>query len=134
MRSPRSFKGSFGIPLFLVVLGLSAGVSACSSAEGSGDLSLVVEVLDDEITLENKTGTSLTKGEVTIIPAGGIPRPYVVNLPYMTSGAKRSFPFKTFRMSDGSVFRSDVTKGRTVKITATDATGKTYAREVPFSK
>ena len=110
----------------------SIAVGACSGdANGSGDMSLVVEVLQDSITLENKTGTSLTKGEMTVIPQG-IPRPYVMILPHMTNGAKRTFPLSSFRMSDGSPFRRDVANGRTVKISATDVAGKTYEREIPF--
>jgi hypothetical protein len=110
----------------------SAAAGACSGdTKESGDTSLVVEVLQDSITLENKTGTSLTKGEMTVIPQG-IPRPYVMILPHMTNGAKRTFQLSSFRMSDGSPFRRDIANGRTVRITARDAAGKTYEREVPF--
>ena len=133
MRSPRSVPGVLGLRLVVVCLALSSAslVAACSQAEGSGDTSLVVEVLQDEITLENKTGASLSKGEVTIMPMG-IARPYAANIAYMTNGSKRSFPFNTFRMSDGSKFARDVAKGKSVKVTARDAMGKTYEREVPF--
>jgi hypothetical protein len=121
--------------VYVGIMGLlvsSVAVVACSSDEkGSGDTSLVVEVLQDSITLENQTGTSLTKGEMSVIPQG-IPRPYVMILPHMTNGAKRTFQLSSFRMSDGSPFRRDIANGRTVRITARDATGKTYEREVPF--
>jgi hypothetical protein len=133
MRSSRLFQD--GVRVYLCVFSIavsSAAVTACAgNAAGSGDTSLVVEVLQDGITLENQTGTSLSKGEVAVIPQG-IPRPYVMALPHMTNGAKRTFPFSAFRMSDGSPFRRDVANGRTVKITARDVSGKTYEREVPF--
>ena len=123
------------VRLYLGVLSFvvsSAAVGACGGdAKGSGDDSLVVEVLQDAITLENRTGTSLSKGEMTVIPQG-IPRPYVMILPHMTNGAKRTFQLSLFRMSDGSPFRRDVANGRSVKITARDVAGKTYEREVPF--
>ena len=131
MRSPRSIHGSFGLPLALVCLALSGGVSACSSAEGSGDTSIVVDVLQDEVTIENKTGTGLSKGEVSIIPQG-FARPFVTNIAYMTNGSKQSFPLGNFRASDGSKFRRDVVKGKSVKVTIKDVSGKSYEREVPF--
>ncbi len=134
MHSLRSFHESFVIRRFLLYIAVaaaSAGVAACSDAQGSGDTSLGVEVAQDEVTIENKTGTSLSKGEVSIIPLG-ISRPYIANLTYLTSGGKRSIPLNSFRMSDGSPFRRDVAKGKSVKVTAKDVTGKTYEREVPF--
>ena len=133
MRSPRLVQGSTRIPLLLVALAVSSVSlsAACSQVDSTGDESLVVEVLQDEVTLENKTGASFAKGEVTIVPLG-IARPYVANISYMAAGTKRSFPFNTFRMSDGSKFSRDVAKGKSVKVTARDAMGKTYEREVPF--
>jgi len=85
------------------------------------------------ISLENRTGTSLSKGQVSVIPEG-IPRPYVVLLPYMASGEKRTFPLSAFRAQDGTPFRQDVAKGKSVKVTATDSNGQVREREVPFSK
>lgn len=131
MRSPRSFHGSFALPLALVCLALSGGVSACASAEGSGDPSIVVEVLQDEITVENKTGTGLSKGEVSIVPQG-FARPFITNISYMTNGSKQSFPMNNFRAADGSRFRRDVVNGKAVKVTIRDVAGKNYEREVPF--
>ena len=131
MRAARSFQGSLGIPHFVLCLAMSAGAAACSEAQGSGDTNLVVEVLQDEITLENKTGSSISKGELSIVPMG-FERPYVSNISYLTVGAKRSFPLNSFRGSDGSPFRREVAKGKSVKVTARDSVGKSYEREVPF--
>jgi hypothetical protein len=133
MHSTRLLKD--GVRLYLclasVVLSCAAVAGCASDAAGSGDTSIVVEVLEDGITIENLTGTSLSKGEVTVVPKG-IPRPYVMILPHMTNGSKRTFPFNSFRMSDGSPFRRDIANGRTVKVEAKDVSGKTYTREVPF--
>jgi hypothetical protein len=71
------------------------------------------------------------KGEVSVIPQG-IPRPYVMNLPHMSPGEKRTFQLSSFRMSDGSPFRRDIANGKSVKVSAKDLSGKTYEREVPF--
>jgi hypothetical protein len=115
----------------LSILAASGGAAACSGVAESGDLSLVIQVSQDEITVENRTGASLSKGEVSITPQG-IARPYVANLVYMTNGSKHSFPLTSFRMSDGSPFRRDVANGKSVKVTAKDVSGKTYEHEVPF--
>jgi hypothetical protein len=109
-----------------------ASAPACTTAvPSSGDESLVVEVLQDEVTVENRTGTALSKGEISIMPQG-FPRPYISNVSYLPNGAKRSFAFSTFRMSDGSPFRRDVANGKSVKVSARDVGGKTFEREVPF--
>jgi hypothetical protein len=131
MRSPGLFRTRVGLPVVLFCFALSGGVSACASAEGSGDMSIVVEVLQDEITVENKTGTGLSKGEVSIIPQG-FARPFVTNITYMTNGSKQTFPMGNFRASDGSKFRRDVVNGKAVKVTIKDVAGKNYTREVPF--
>lgn len=132
MRYPRPFQASVWIRLVLLGVLVSSAAAACSGGGSeSGDTSLVVEVSSSSVTVENRTGTSLAKGEVSVIPQG-FPRPYVALLPRMSSGEKRTFAFTTFRMSDGTPFRRDVAKGKSVKVTATDSAGKTYAREVPF--
>lgn len=130
MRSPRSFKGNLALRHFVVCVAVSAA-AACSEASGSGDTRLVVEISQDEVTIENKTGASLMRGEVSIIPQG-FARPYVMNLPHLSVGEKRAFQINSFRMSDGSPFRRDVAKGKSVKVTARDLSGQTYEREVPF--
>src|SRR5262245_39877024 len=131
MRSPGLLQTRAAVPAALLCLALSGGIAGCSSAEGSGDASLVVEVLQDEITLENKTGSSLAKGEISIIPMG-FGRPFVANITYMTSGSKKSFPMNSFRAPDGSKFARDVGSAKAVKVSAKDPVGKTFEREVPF--
>jgi hypothetical protein len=131
MRSPRSFREGVRVGL-LVACGavLSAAGAACSSAEGSGDTSIVIQIAEDSVTVENQTGVSLTKGEVSIIPLG-FPRPYTALIGHMSSGEKRTFALSSFRM-DGTPFRRGVAKGRVVKMSAVDVSGKPYTREVPF--
>lgn len=131
MRSPGYLLGRTALPLSLVCLALSSGITACSNAEGSGDASLVVEIQEDEITLENKTGASLSKGEVSIVPMG-FAKPFVTNITYIAVGAKQAFPLSNFRASDGSRFRRDVVNGKAVKVSVKDVGGKSYTREVPF--
>lgn len=132
MRSPRPFLESVGTRLSLLCVLVSTAAAACSSTSSSGDTSLAVEVLQSEVTVENRTGTPLVRGEVSVIPQGTVPRPYVVFLPHMSSGEKRTFALSSFRNSDGTRFLRGVAKGRRVRVTAKDAAGRTYEREVPF--
>jgi hypothetical protein len=131
MRLSGPFTIGVGLRFCVLYAIVAAAPAACGGTASSGDTALVVEVLQDEITLENHTGTALSRGEISIMPQG-FPRPYVSNISYLSSGAKRSFSLNSFRMSDGSPFRRDVANGKSVKVTARDATGKTYEREVPF--
>ena len=131
MRAPSSLLHSRRLRLLLVCLVASFGVSACSSVESSGDPALVVQVSDDGITVENQTGTPLTKGEIRLIPQG-IPRPYIAALTHLGHGQKRSVYFRNFRMSDATPFRRDVANVKSVRVVATDVNGKTFQREIPF--
>jgi hypothetical protein len=117
--------------LCLVVPVVLAGAAACSSTEATGDTSLAVTLSGSDIVLENLTGQSLVKGEISVMPQG-IGRPYTYVLPRMGTGQKSSFVLSRFRMSDGTPFRVGFTKGKSVKVTASDATGKSYMREIPF--
>lgn len=131
MRSPFPLPQCHGIRLLLLCVLVSFAVSACSAAESTGDPTLVVSVSDDGVTVENQTGNPLTKGEIALIPQG-IPRPYVAMLTRLGHGQKREFQFRTFRMSDATPFKREIAKVKSVRVMATDVSGKTYQREVPF--
>lgn len=133
MRSSSSFQKHAGIRLLLFcALVPSVGAPACAGAEGSGDTSLVIEVSQEEITVENQTGTPLTRGEISVIPYGTAARPYVMVLSHMSIGERRAFALSSFRNPDSTRFIRGVAKGRRVRVTATDVSGKAYEREVPF--
>ena len=84
-----------------------------------------------DVVLFFTTGNPLTKGEIALIPQG-IPRPYVAMLTRLGHGQKREFQFRTFRMSDATPFKREIAKVKSVRVMATDVSGKTYQREVPF--
>jgi hypothetical protein len=133
MRHQTFSEGSVRFRLFLLGVAVCFAASACSSSEAveSGDPSLVVAITDSEITIENQTGVSLSKGEVMIMPVG-MPRPYVMNFSFTSSGQTRRFPLNSFRQTDGTPFRRGVANGKSVRVVATDVTGKELIREVPF--
>jgi hypothetical protein len=122
---------SVRVRLVALCVAAAAVTAACGGVAETGDTALVVGISPSSITLENRTGTSLTKGQLAVVPEG-IPRPYVVLLPYMSSGEKRTFPLNAFKAQDGTPFRQDIAKGRSVKVTATDAAGQIREHEVPF--
>ena len=132
MRAPRPLRESVGTRLVLLCVLVSTAAAACSSAPSSGDTSLVVEVSQDAVTVENRTGTPLTRGEVSVIPYGTVPRPYVLVMPRLSIDEKRAFPLTSFRNADGTRFMRNAARGRRVRVTAQDVGGKTYEREVPF--
>jgi hypothetical protein len=123
--------GSVRVRLFVLCVAVAAVTASCGGVAETGDTALVLGISSSSITLENRTGTSLTKGQIAVVPEG-IPRPYVVLLPYISSGEKRTFPLNTFRAQDGTPFRTDIAKGRSVKVTVTDASGQIREHEVPF--
>jgi hypothetical protein len=121
---------SLRVRLFAFCVG-AVVTAACGGVTETGDKALVVGISPSSITLENRTGTSLSKGQLAVIPEG-LPRPYIVLLPYMSSGEKRTFALNAFRAQDGTPFRTDIAKGRSVKVTATDAAGQIHEHEVPY--
>ena len=134
MNSPRVFCQGVGTRLLVLCTLVSFGAgTACSGTESSGDASLVVEVVQDEITVENQTGSPLMKGEVSVIPYGTAPRPYVMLLPHMSAGEKRAFALSSFRDPSGTRFMRSVANGHRVKVRAIDVAGKTHERDVPFN-
>lgn len=127
-----SLRSILAILCLPAVVYLAFGASACASAEGSGDTSLIVRLSADDITIQNGTGVSLVKGEVSIIPDGENPRPFTMIVPSMSAGETRSFRVTSFRSADGQRFIGKVAKGKLVRVSVRDAAGTLYEREVPF--
>jgi hypothetical protein len=127
LSTPR-FVGSCAL---IVALG---GASACGSSQTVGaadpNAAFAVELTKASVSIVNQTKTSLAGGTVNLIPVG-FPRPYFVMLPRMTSGEKRTFPLETFRMADGTGFRLNVTRVKSIQISAKDVVGTMHELEVP---
>jgi hypothetical protein len=107
--------------------GSTSGVASAASADALIGLALS----ETSVTLDNRTGTSLVKGQLTITPAGVRP-PFFVVLPRIQSGEKRTFALDQFRTNDGTQFNRSLARAKAVKITATDLNGKTHEYEIPF--
>jgi hypothetical protein len=122
-----------------LVLAAACFAAACGAqkseagAVGSSGTSapFAIELSQTYLTIENRTGATITGGEMDIIP-GGVLKPFTTSLPRLEAGEKKPIMFTTFRGNDGTPFRRGVFRARRMKITATDFNGKTHEQEVPF--
>jgi hypothetical protein len=122
----------------VLCLALLSGAAGACSGGGSGvasaqsaDALIRMEMNDLGVSVENKTGTSIVSGQVTLV-AGGTRPPFFVMLPRIESGGKRTFGLDTFRTSDGTPFRRGLVRARAVRISANDLNGKAHEYEIPF--
>ena len=106
---------------FVVVssLVLAAGAAAACAGGGTGiasaqaaDALIRMEMNDMGVTVENKTGTSLVSGQVSIITAGTRP-PFFAVISRIGNNERRTFPLDTFRTGDGTQFRKGIARART---------------------
>jgi hypothetical protein len=111
----------------LAVTSACGGSGTIAAADPNAPFS--VEVASGVVTLVNQTGTSIADGTLNLFSVG-FPKPYLVMLGRIVNGEKRTFPLESFRMADGTTFRLNVTRIKSVKITAKDVTGKTHEYEV----
>ena len=111
--------------------------AACSGGNpeagtaGGAEAPFAIEISQTYITVENRTGGPLVGGQVEIIVAGILP-PFTSKLPRLEAGGETDIRLNTFRGS-GTVFNRAITRGRSVKVTATDQFGEVYEHEVPFN-
>jgi hypothetical protein len=137
MRCLVRFRGF--VPIALCLSLAAASLAACSSSPPAeaggvattGTAPLAITFSQTYLTVENRTGVPIAEGAVEIVPRGVMP-PFRTTLPRLEGSQKRDLVFNTFRSRDGTTFRRGVTKTRTVRVTATDITGKKLEHEVPF--
>ena len=92
---------------------------------------VLVTISQTYLTIENKAGSALIDGVVELVPAGVL-APYRANIPRIEAGSNREVLLDRFSGAGGARFLRGATRIRSVRLTATDLTGKTYKREVPF--
>ena len=115
----------------IVAMGVGSACSTSSTAAaGDANAPFAVELTKASVSIVNQTGTGIAGGTLNLVPVG-FPRPYFVMLPRMTTGEKRSFPLETFRMLDGTKYRLNVTKVKSIKVEAKDVVGKPIEYEIP---
>ena len=136
MRCPLRFRGFVHVVLCLA---MAVATAACSSGENAeagavGTTSpsgLVVTFSQTYLTVENRTGVPLVEGALEIVPRGIMP-PFRTTLPRVEGSGRLDLPYNLFRSRDGTPFRRGVTRTQSVRITATDVSGKKLEEEIPF--
>jgi hypothetical protein len=114
-----------------------AAVLAAGCASGGmpepppADAPIVVEVSPTMVTFQNKTGMPLTSVTVAILPYGPGGE-FTRRLSRIENTIKRDVPLGEFRGRDGTPLNLRVTRPKSVRLEAEDATGKKYEVEVPW--
>jgi hypothetical protein len=123
----------FGAGL-VALIGLVATLSATGCGRALADdpnAPVAVTVSQTYLTVNNKAGSPLIDGTIELVPSGVL-APYRTSLPRVESGSNREVRLDRFSGADGVRFLRGATRIRSVRLLATDLTGKTYKREVPF--
>ena len=110
----------------------SVFVAACGGASADDPNAPVgVTVSQTYLTIANRSGSAFADGQIELVPSGVL-APYKMQMPRIESGANRDVQLDQFAGVGGARFRRGVTRIKTVRITATDMSGKTYKQEVAF--
>lgn len=114
----------------LVLVGLV--MAGCAAAEDEANAPFTIKLDQTYLTIGNRSGSAFADGLIELVPAGVL-APYRTQLPRIESGSDREVRFDLFAGVGGARFRRGVARIKAVRVTATDMTGKTYKREVPFN-
>jgi hypothetical protein len=107
-------------------------VAACGGgAVDDPNAPVGITVSQTYLTIANRSGSAFADGQIELVPSGVL-APYKMQMPRIESGASRDVQLDQFAGVGGARFRRGVTRIRTVRIVATDMTGKTHKQEVPF--
>ena len=120
------------VSLVAPVLVVALAAAGCGRALADDpNAPVLVTISQTYLTIENKAGSALVDGVIELVPSGVL-APYRANLPRIESGANREVMLDRFSGAGGARFLRGSTRIRSIRLTATDLTGKTYQREVPF--
>jgi hypothetical protein len=122
---------SLCVALFAGVAATCGGTNSSVASAATADAAIGLQLSETAVTLDNRTGTSLVKGQLSLMPAG-VRQPFFIVLPRIQSGEKRSFPLDQFRGSDGTPFTRSGARAKSINVTATDLNGKAHQYEIPF--
>ena len=107
-------------------------VTACSGGGvQSVDGPFFIEISQTYVTVENRTGSPIVEGEVSIVPVGILP-PFTARLPRREPAGVAAILLTTCRGSGGP-FNRNIANARTVMVTATSQQGEVYEHEAPWN-
>ena len=127
----RSFPFGAGRVALIGLLAMLAGAGCGRALADDPDAPVAVTVSQTYLTVNNKAGSALIDGIIELVPSGVLP-PYKTSLPRVESGSNREVRLDRFSGAGGARFLRGATRIRSVRLSATDVTGKVYRREVPF--
>jgi hypothetical protein len=119
------------VSLAVVVLCAALAAGCGRALDDDPNAPVLVTISQTYLTIENKAGSALVDGVVELVPSGVL-APYRANIPRIEAGSNREVLLDRFSGAGGARFLRGATRIRSVRLTATDLTGKTYKREVPF--
>lgn len=119
-----------------LVVGLGSGILAACAGQGTAtqmpvDAPVKMEVSQLFMTVENNAGLALTDVTIGIVPYGGQTE-FLKTVGRLDSQEKRDVMLADFRGRDGTRFQRGVVKPKSVRIVASDLTGKKYEIEYPW--
>lgn len=115
----------------LALLAVCAAAACSGGGVQAEDGPFFIEVSQTYVTVENRSGSPIVEGEVSIVPVGILP-PFTARLPRLEVGGETTILLNTFRGSGGP-FNRNIADARSVMITATSQQGEVYEHEAPFN-
>jgi hypothetical protein len=116
------------------LIGVVAAVSTAGCARALADdpnAPVAVTVSQTYVTVDNKAGSALIAGTLELVPSGVL-APYRTSLPRVEPGSNRDVRLDRFSGVGGARLLRGTARIRSVRLSATDMTGKVHKREVPF--
>lgn len=117
-----------------LVASFSLALAACSHDQGpsSSNANIGIQTNQLFVTVEDDAGTALSDVNVAI-QAPGAP-PYTHLITRLEAGEKRDVSLSDFSSRDGTTFSLRMLSPRSVRVSATDMTGKSYNAEVAWKQ
>jgi hypothetical protein len=121
--------------ILVTVVACAITQTACSNQgspeRAAADAAIPLEISSSGIAFQNKTGMPLTSVTLAILPYGPGGE-FTRRLSRIENTIKREVPLGEFRGRDGTPLNLRVTRPKSVRLEAEDATGKKYEVEVPW--
>ena len=108
----------------------AAGCSEQGSAQMPADSPIVLSTQQIMITVQNKAGMPLSNAKLTVVAFGNTE--FTKAFSRLENGETREVLLTDLYSRDGTPYNSRLSKPKTVRMTATDATGKEYTVETPW--
>ncbi|MGC4083659.1 MAG: hypothetical protein QM736_16510 [Vicinamibacterales bacterium] len=117
------------ISVALLLMLFAVGCAGQGSAEQM-NAPVSIGTKNTSLLIENRAGQTLSDVHLTVVPFGK--NEYSKALSTLGVDERREVPLSDLTAADGSKFIPMLSKPKTVRVTAKDATGKQYDIELPW--